>query len=841
MKAFKTKFSHNIIGLFVFLLIASNFNANADDAVEYLTDGAYGTEFYMTFHPNHITMDNSNMSGIMIYVLSEEFATVTLEVNGKTMVKDLVPFEGASFELSPEDAQCYIKDSYMDDPLAQQVFPNRAIHIKSNKPITCSGISRFPLTTDGYQALPIEKLGTDYVVSAWNDYTPDNHQYTSFTSIIATEDNTVVDFELGGALTNYTPDPNSLDFGFRNRKIMDKGDVWVIGPKGDFNDVTGSIVRSDKPVAVVSGNYRTCVGTTFSGSRDYLIEQDLPVKYWGKEYHVTPIDGRTNYSYIRILAAEANTTVYRNGVEWMTINGVGGTENDGWISRRVAEKENADDMVKPILITADKPIAVSQFTPSAHDDATGIDPFQMNLIPVEQYGEKIAFPLGEGGVSYKYTFNYNYLNVCFLATEDGLIPDDMMYGMGRNGEVKWAPFNTVMAYSGEYFDTGVVTDGRQWKYLQMMLPDPTGTYYLKSNEPFGAYIYGTESADSYGYPISGLQNVLNDIELEVGSGDEYVDDTTPPVIDFEEECCGYFSGTITEQPNMEDGEEIPSSIAYVRLVNQASQNYTLEWENISNDNSSDYVVEWSLTVTDKTKDAFAILECADINGNTVIEVFEYTAIDVTAEHNFYNWGDVNVMSAPVSKDITFTNNTDSTITITDISVYETKDNDWETGFSITDAPSVPFTLDAFATATVTVTFTPETIEDQLDSDYELYFTDNLLIKAGYGDCLCFDKSIASLQAFADTTADNQDGPDGITGIFDGKNENELQITPNPAIQSINLNIENDIVKIKIYDLNGNLVLESIESKIDVTALPAGTYYVVANGETETRKGKFIKE
>lgn len=571
---------------------------------EFVGSGAAGTDFWLTFHPGH---ESSGFDGgITIYVSSEFETEVTLEIPGrqKLIRKKTIPGDIIEFRLLANEAQCYSK-GVEDPPLPQKVYPGHGIHVYSDKPITCYGLSRFYLTTDGFQILPTKALGTEYVVAAWQDYTDDfyDYYYTSYLSVVGVHENTTVELTLGGNENTCTPGPNSLSFGDTDKKKLQPGDVWLIGVMGDYSDATGTYIKSDKPVSVISGNFRTSLPT--GASRDYLIQQNTPVHSWGKEYHVTPIIERKHASMIRVFAGEENAVLYRNGQEWGRIPKVGGKDKEGWISRRAMPKGHAYE-TDPVLITSDKRIAVTQYNPTANDDGVASDPFQMRLNPVQSYVTSCVFHVP--GVDMHPTFQDNYMNFVYKATENGQMPDFIEYGMPKNGTINWVPFNTVATNPGKPFRDGVTSDSREWKCLSFRLGDPAGVYALRSDEPFMAYVYGFQVADSYGYPAAGR---IYDYAKE---------DSTAPHALISRDCNGKVEGYVKDMP---EAEEFRTNLREVKLA-EASSNY--KYTRID---TADFIpgmtreIEFELNVQNPGEDAVAYLYAEDNRGNDTVFIFEY--------------------------------------------------------------------------------------------------------------------------------------------------------------------------------------------------------------------------
>lgn len=678
-----------------------------------------GTEFVMTFHP---CWEESGVSNeLKIYVASAVATIVKLEIPALNLSAQIMtsPNEVYEFGLSPSTGQMYRKTD-KEEPQPQQVYEGRACIITSNAPIVCYGVVRYQYSSDGYLAIPVRSLGKTYIVSSWNDPTLDNgEQYlTSYTSIVAAYDSTTVNFTLGGERSNYTPGANSLTFGDQARQKMNRGDVWLIGVNGDYNDLSGSRVSSDKPVAVISGSFCAYVPITVS-SCDFLIEQELPMESWGKKYHVTVIVDRKYASFVRVYASKPNTSIYRDGVEWGKIATVGGVVGQGYISRRAILQ---GDAVVPVTFSADNPISITQYNTGQTEDGVPTDPFQMVLTPMEQYQKSIIFctPGVRGGVP----FMRNYLNLCYQSTENGFIPDDMELGIGINGNMSWQKLNVRVTNPGAAFNDPDVTDGREWKAVTIRLDDPTATYAIRGDTKFAAYGYGFGNYDSYGWPAS------------VSLLDISKPDIWKPTLKYSVDCHGNVIGKAYEEPRKIDS--LRSNFASVEIIDSKSYNYLFDF------NPEDFipgevrVLDWTLEVEDELSDAKATLLFADRAGNETVEEFEYKATNPTISPRITNWGMVNQNDTATTKELTLTNDSGKAIVVDSIMILSKDvDKTWEeNGFSLdmsvyTDG-TLPREMQPGEELKFNVIFDPAVVKDDFLAG-KTSFVDSIGIKAEWSD------------------------------------------------------------------------------------------------------------
>jgi adhesin/invasin len=270
---------------------------------------------------------------------------------------------------------------------------------------------------------------------------------------------------------------------------------------GGHADLTGSKIISTKPVSVVSGNFCAYV-PEYSCCCETLEEMEIPTYAWGKTYHVTPIKDRKKNSMIKVFAKEDKTVIYRDYEEIGFIRKAGGTEGIGFLTMR------ADTLLpRPIVISGDKPIGVTQYNTGQNDDNVMRDPFQMALVPIERYQKEITFHTP--GLKYDLGFPMQYINLCYESDASGYIPDDIEIGFynKQDSVFNWHKIKDTLSSKGSAF---VKRSGeRQYAFTTILLPEDA-VYKLRADKPFQAYSYGFSNYDGYGMPASVFLDSLND-------------------------------------------------------------------------------------------------------------------------------------------------------------------------------------------------------------------------------------------------------------------------------------------------------------------------------------------
>ena len=147
-----------------------------------------------------------------------------------------------------------------------------------------------------------------------------SNSFLNFVTVLATEDNTTVNFsDFGNGVTVVNNAPI-------NDVILNSGESYLIAikPGDNINNsdgLIGVLVESDKPIAVNSGSITgsNANTTTDSNGQDAGIDQIVPVERIGTEYIFVRGIGPDQIERPLIVAHEPNTEVYVNGTLEYTI------------------------------------------------------------------------------------------------------------------------------------------------------------------------------------------------------------------------------------------------------------------------------------------------------------------------------------------------------------------------------------------------------------------------------------------------------------------------------------------------------------------------------------------
>ena len=170
---------------------------------------------------------------------------------------------------------------------------NLGVSVAASADVAVSCLNQGRYTADSYLALPTNVLGQIYVVASYAK---------SNVGIISSQDNTIVHIKLN-KLTRYKG--RSYREG---EKIMIKLNKLQTFHLDHDSDLSGTLIKANKPVAVLSGDKCAKINTRYC---DHLVEFLLPVKNWGREFVVATtgkIDKNTG-DIFRVFAYENDTRV----------------------------------------------------------------------------------------------------------------------------------------------------------------------------------------------------------------------------------------------------------------------------------------------------------------------------------------------------------------------------------------------------------------------------------------------------------------------------------------------------------------------------------------------------
>ncbi len=389
-----------------------------------------------------------------------------------------------------------------------------AIHVESTGVISLFASNRRSKSFDATNVLPTPSLQDEYLIQT---VAPSDHQNkpqgTHF-CIIATEDNTVVDY----CLTAYTDKINELKTLLSlvgeealteeekplahfvagqdtlTTPVLNKGQVyyiWTGKHNGSSADLSGTWLkaRDGKKIAVFQGAPHTNLPDKIR-DRDHLFSQAMPVQYWGNTFAITASMTRGR-DIIRIMAREDGTEVRINGVLQHTFDFASNPKRTfefeiGKSGVQCTDKDHKGTLPDPLVIdsscfiTTSCPASTHLFMVSnTYDDNPVGDPAMVWVNPIEQRINDITF--ATYGSSNKHYFNVvtDAAGVASMKLDGADISSDFHPVSGSNN---------------------------QWFFARKSID--YGTHRLTGGNGFIAHVYGYGDKESYGYSAGGATKPL---------------------------------------------------------------------------------------------------------------------------------------------------------------------------------------------------------------------------------------------------------------------------------------------------------------------------------------------
>ncbi|KAM4652646.1 IgGFc-binding protein-like [Discoglossus pictus] len=262
--------------------------------------GPLGTEFVTVFMQNYQLTYSS--ASFQIYITGYEAdTTVNIWMNKSKFKKNLnikdrststvnIP---ASAELPGVSKSCNV------------------VVIQSDKQISVMSYNYKKLSADTSIVLPVSSLGTEYYIVTPLDGPSDS--FKEF-SVVSTESPTNVDLYLKGAVTYQEV---VYPAGSKLTVLLEAYNAIQLLSK---DDLSGSRVVSQKPVAVLSGH--TC---TWKNTKcNHVYEQLLPVSSWDTTFIVPPIEFQTKPDIVFVGASQNTKIDYISGSSKSSQNLVAG-------------------------------------------------------------------------------------------------------------------------------------------------------------------------------------------------------------------------------------------------------------------------------------------------------------------------------------------------------------------------------------------------------------------------------------------------------------------------------------------------------------------------------------
>jgi hypothetical protein len=437
-----------------------------------------GVSFFTSIAPAQ--RESNTWGTFSLFVTSEHSTNVTISATSRSNVRTTLnvqvsPFQLQQVDFDPDDYELRGRIDFLQQNNDNEKPSPASFHIESDSEITVYALLRDVNNSDAWLVLPTDVLGTQHRILSYP--TEVNVSFISVTEyhsqfvVVATEDSTTVTIT---ASTNRLSRVNAKTHSVQLRRGQSYLVQAHIGANNTRDDLTGTLVESSKPVAVVSSHSRAQVPYIRSSStRDVLHEQSPATEYWGKIVYVAPLRfprlyelfNASDRAQMRVLANENQTVVEVNGGDQRTLN--------------AGQFFDVPMQNVPLVVSATKPILVATIDRSANRRNDAGYPGDPSLIfhpPIEQYLTSYTVVCSEP-MPRSPLYADHYISVIAPVGASTVTID----GNSVSG------FTTIPG-------TG---------FQQTSVAVSAGVHRVQSDEPIGITIYGYGPAESYGY-IGGM-------------------------------------------------------------------------------------------------------------------------------------------------------------------------------------------------------------------------------------------------------------------------------------------------------------------------------------------------
>jgi PKD repeat protein len=428
-----------------------------------------GTDFWLGF--------NSNFFADPFYISLSIRVTAARDTSGAVVIPGLLFYQPFSVAAGSE-VKIALPGQALMDHNAVDLSADLGVHVTSLDDVSVFGLSNYVWSTDGFLALPTKSLGQNYRVLGAQGfvYAPPSGYLYSRMGIAATTDSTHV--TITPAFSNVL---SGRQRGIPYSITLNRGQFYQAAAVDlTDDDVSGTLVEADQPVAVFGGHDCDSMPPGVAGFCDHLIEEMPPTARWGRRFVTVPLATRNGGDTFRILAGTDATHVSINGELVATL---------------AAGEVHQQIVAEPAQIEADAPVLVAQYANGAlWDNLAGLhaDPFMMLFPPVEQWQasyQTVSPALASDVFAHYVNLVAPTAAAGSIQVDGSSIPASSFVAIGTSG------------YSGA------------------QLPLAAGAHSLTGTVPFAAVMYGFALTDGYGYPAGYELSDSGDVKQISLSGD----------------------------------------------------------------------------------------------------------------------------------------------------------------------------------------------------------------------------------------------------------------------------------------------------------------------------------
>ncbi|MGE3309236.1 MAG: LamG-like jellyroll fold domain-containing protein [Limisphaerales bacterium] len=413
-----------------------------------------GTDFWVTFPENYVQEPDTPLQlSLCIAGLPQTQGIIEipgLNVPGFPRAFTIPPAGSLRIAL-PRAAELSGPDS----------VERKGIHILATARVAVYGTTRMDYTTDTFLALPTPCLGVEYMVSSFRnvfDGIPvlNGSQF----GIVAVADGTLVTITPRAKVGTH---PALVPYVVP----LNRGETYQLRQEaGQPADITGTLIRSSKPIAVFGSHRCANVQSVNQFFCDTVVEELLPVASWGSTFFTVPLATRASDT-LRVLSSDND-----NLVTVVTLSG-----SQSFVLQRGEHRDL--ELKEPTRINCRAPSMITQFSNSSDfDHVTNADPFMTMIQPANTWLSQYRFCTPAAT-----EFEDNYLHL--IGPSASLLDIATVNG------------TPLSAWNPAEITRGPLPTGFAYARLKLQ---PATSYLVIGQTGLGMIAYGFSEFDSYGYP-----------------------------------------------------------------------------------------------------------------------------------------------------------------------------------------------------------------------------------------------------------------------------------------------------------------------------------------------------
>jgi hypothetical protein len=421
---------------------------------------------------------------------------------------------------------------------AEQPVP-KGIHIEATTPITVYVLNSKQFTHDGYRALPTHVWGKEYIPISYYDFKELAEWAGGF--VVVASERTTLDIQLRGVGTGVAKTSGRRDINTNERITvnLEPGEVYMVRGDGTTRglfDISGSLIRSDKPVGVFAFHMKTSMPNMLAGGgRQHLVEMCQPTSTWGLrtatvELRRTQAKGPGSGDVFRIMAAENSTkwsvTSY-DRVSKRVVSRDGGNLLKSGDFADLTQSASPTALVSGVAVwESDKPCRVVQYATSwMWDYNTNLDPFMIEAPALDAGVQRATF-----ATSANQRFSTNHVSLIVQAdpSAESYIRD--LESVAIDGTPVWNHPQAIIPG----LKSNQIADG--FHFATVEIPSNGKPHVITCNDKvrFTGTFVGSGSDEAYGWPIAGSIRPRG------------IDDTVAPTLNIDSGDCRYAVITVSD-------------------------------------------------------------------------------------------------------------------------------------------------------------------------------------------------------------------------------------------------------------------------------------------------------